>query len=113
MVCYAVFEVQPDCILDVAQSLVVCVSLAVTALEQRAGDIETLRIAFDDNRQRVALHGDIVLREATGAVRKLVYTAVALRGVGIKANAFFFAVEFPARGQTTLCSRWFSSCSSR
>jgi hypothetical protein len=59
-----VFEVQPDCVLDVAQSLLVSVSQAVTTLERRAGDIETLRIAFDDNRQRVVLHGDIVLREA-------------------------------------------------
>jgi hypothetical protein len=31
-------EVQPDCILDVAQRLIVGVSLAVTALERRAGD---------------------------------------------------------------------------
>ena len=65
MVRLPVFEVQPDCILDVVQSLIVGVLLAVTALEGRAGDIEALRIAFDDNRQRVVLHGDIVLREAT------------------------------------------------
>jgi hypothetical protein len=37
--------VQSDGILDVAQSLIVGVSLAVTALERRAGDIEALRIA--------------------------------------------------------------------
>jgi flagellar biosynthesis/type III secretory pathway ATPase len=64
VVCLPVFEVQPDGILDVAQSLIVGVSLAVTALERRAGDIEALRIAFDDNRQRVVLHADIVPREA-------------------------------------------------
>lgn len=67
-----VFEVQPDCILDVAQSLIVGLSLAVTALEGRAGDIEALRIAFDDNRQRVLLHADIVLREARAAGRQAV-----------------------------------------
>ncbi len=63
MVGLPVFEVQPDGVLDVAQSLTVGVSLAVTALERRAGDIEALRIAFDDNRQRVMLHWDIVLRD--------------------------------------------------
>ena len=57
--------------LDVTQSLIVGVSLAVTALERRAGDIEALRIAFDDNRQRVVLHADIVLREATPGVHRI------------------------------------------
>ena len=60
----AIFEVQADGILDVAQSLIVGISLGVAALEGRAGDIEALRVAFDDNRQRVVLHGDVVLREA-------------------------------------------------
>jgi len=55
---------QPDGILDVAQSFIVGVSLAVTALERRAGEIEALPIAFDDNGQRVVLHGGIVLRGA-------------------------------------------------
>lgn len=63
-----VFEMQPDCVLDVAQSRIVAVSLAVTALEGRAGDVEALRIAFDDDRQRVVPHVDIVLREAMGGM---------------------------------------------
>jgi hypothetical protein len=71
VVCLPVFEVQPNCILDVAQSLIVGLSLAVTALERGAGDIEALRIAFDDNRQRVVLHADIVLREATPGVHRI------------------------------------------
>src|SRR5271154_5893289 len=62
-----IFEVQPDCILDLAQSLIVGVSMTVTTLKSRAGDIEALRIAFDDDRQRVVLHVGIVLREARPA----------------------------------------------
>ncbi len=60
---FEIGEVQPDCVLDVAQSLIVGVSLAVAALERRAGDIKALGIAFDDNWQGVTLHGDIVLRD--------------------------------------------------
>ena len=71
MVCLPIFEMQPNCVIDVAQSLIVGFSLAVTAQERRAGDIESLRIAFDDNRQRVVLHGDIVLRKARSEGRRI------------------------------------------
>lgn len=70
MVGLPVFEVQSDRIPDVTQGFIVGVPLAVTALERRAGDVETLRVAFDDNRQRVGLHVDIVLREARAAERR-------------------------------------------
>jgi hypothetical protein len=56
-----VFEVQPDRILDVAHRLIVGAAFAIAALEGRAGDKEAVGIAFDDDRQRVVPHADIVL----------------------------------------------------
>jgi hypothetical protein len=55
---------QPNCVLDVTQSLIVRVSLDVTALERRARNIEALYVAFDNNRQRAVLHENILLRDA-------------------------------------------------
>lgn len=74
MVGLPVFEVQPDGILDVAQSLILGVSLAVTALERRTGDVEALRMALDDNRQRVVPHGDVVPLGAMGESMKVLWS---------------------------------------
>ena len=52
----AIFDVQPNGVLDVRDRLLVGLPLAVTALEHRASDEIAVLVALNDNRKRQVLH---------------------------------------------------------
>jgi hypothetical protein len=52
----AIFDVQPDGVLNVRDRLFVGLPLAVTALERRTGDETAVLVALNDDGKRQVLH---------------------------------------------------------